>query len=394
VPSRATRRIVSTAVTALVAVSLAGVGLGSAAAAPSGQPACESVHPASKSAADIRKAVDTLTTCIAGLQKSADAAGRTSQVADEHYLTAKSAAAAAAKRYTVAQQVADAATAKALKSRARAAVVAANLARTSSADQAAGLILDGGGATRVLYRVSRMSQLSVQSTQIFTDAKADEHTAKVLESKASNAAASAQSAADSAQAAFEKAKRDAKAAKDVVNSQRHRQQALQAELAALLPRPSVRSSSSSSSGSGSGSGSGGSSSYSSNLPANASVAARVIAFARSQIGDPYVFAAAGPNAWDCSGLTMAAYAAAGIGIGGHTATGQYDLAAREGKLVSYANRQPGDLLFYTDGGGDMYHVTIYSGNGNMIEAPYEGQNVREVPVRGYQLVGQVARFSG
>ena len=70
------------------------------------------------------------------------------------------------------------------------------------------------------------------------------------------------------------------------------------------------------------------------------------------------------------------------------------VAASQGKLVSYANRQPGDLLFYTDGGGDMYHVTIYSGNGNMIEAPYEGQNVREVPVRGYQLVGQVARFSG
>jgi cell wall-associated NlpC family hydrolase len=42
----------------------------------------------------------------------------------------------------------------------------------------------------------------------------------------------------------------------------------------------------------------------------------------------------------------------------------------------------------------MYHVAIYSGSGNMIEAPYEGQNVREVPVRGYQLVGQVARFSG
>ncbi len=384
-PSRATRRIVSTTVTALVAVSLAGVGLGSAAAAPAGQPACESVHPASKSAADIRKAVDTLTTCIAGLQKSADAAGRTSQVADEHYLTAKSAAAAAAQRSIAAQKVADAATAKALRSRARAAVVAANLARTSSADQAAGLLLDGGGATRVLYGVSRMSQLSVQSTQIFTDAKSDERTAKLLESKASAAAAAAQSAADRTKAAFEQAKRDATAAKDVVNNQRRRQQGLQAELAALLPRPSV------SSGSASG---GGSSSGLANLPANASVAAKVIAFARSQIGDPYVFAAAGPNAWDCSGLTMGAYGAAGIGIGGHSATAQYDLAASEGKLVSYANRQPGDLLFYTDGGGDMYHVTIYSGNGNMIEAPYEGQNVREVPVRGYQLVGQVARFSG
>jgi cell wall-associated NlpC family hydrolase len=384
VPSRATRRIVSTTVTALVAVSLAGVGFGSAVAAPSPQPACESIHPASKSAADVRKAVDTLTSCVAGLQKSADAAGRTAQVADEHYLKAKAAADLASKQYDAAQATADAATEKALKSRARAAVVAANLARSGTADQAAGVLLAGGGATRVLYRVSRMSQLSVQSTQIFSDAKADEHTAKVLETKASTAAATAQSAADSTKAAFETAKQQAKAAKAVVNAQRSRQQALQAELAALEPKPSG--------GSGSSSGSG--ASQLANLPANASVAAKVIAFARAQIGDPYVFAAAGPNAWDCSGLTMGAYSAAGIGIGGHSATAQYDLAASEGKLVSYANRQPGDLLFYTDGGGDMYHVTIYSGNGNMIEAPYEGQDVREVPVRDYQLVGQVARFSG
>jgi cell wall-associated NlpC family hydrolase len=232
-----------------------------------------------------------------------------------------------------------------------------------------------------------MSQLSVQSTQIFNDAKADEHTAKVLAAKASTAADSAQRAADSTKAAFAKAKRDAQAAAAVVQNQRGRVQALQAQLAALAPRPTVTAASSSSSGA--------SASVSvASLPANASVAARVLAFARSQIGDPYVFAAAGPNAWDCSGLTMAAYGAAGIGIGGHSATAQYDLAASEGKLVSYANRQPGDLLFWTDGGGDMYHVAIYSGGGNMVEAPQEGENVREVPVRTYQLVGQVARFSG
>ncbi|MCU1473070.1 NlpC/P60 family protein [Amnibacterium sp.] len=382
----AVRRIVSTTVTALVAVGLAGFGLGSAEALQAPQPVCQTIHPASKNAADVRAAVGKLSSCLDGLQKASDAAGRTAQVADEHYLKAKASSVAAGKRYTTAQQVAAAATAKALKSRARAAVVAANLARSSGADQAANLILDGGGATRVLYKVSRMSQLSVQSTQIFHDAKSDEHTAKVLAAKASNAAVSSQRAAGTAKAAFTDAKQKAKAAASVVAQQRSRQRSLQAELTALeAPRPSA------SSGSG---GSGGSSVHLANLPANASVAARAIAFARGQIGDPYVFAAAGPSAWDCSGLTMAAYGAAGIGIGGHSATAQYDLAANEGKLVSYANRQPGDLLFYTDGGGDMYHVTIYSGNGNMIEAPYEGQNVREVPVRGYQLVGQVARFSG
>jgi cell wall-associated NlpC family hydrolase len=388
VRSRAVRRIVSTTVSALVAVGLTGVGLGSAEALQAPEPICQTIHPASKSAADVRAAIGKLTSCLAGLQKAADTAGRTAQVADEHYLKATATASAAAKRSTAADQVAAAATAKALKSRARAAVVAANLARSSGADQAANLILDGGGATRVLYRVSRMSQLSVQSTQIFTDAKSDERTAKVLAAKASTAAASSQAAADAAKAAFSDAKQKAKAAASVVAQQRSRQHALQAQLAALTPPPTVSSTASRSSSSSP------RSVQVTSLPSNASVAAQVLAFARAQIGDPYVFAAAGPNAWDCSGLTMGAYAAAGIGIGGHTATGQYDLAASEGKLVSYADRQPGDLLFYTDGGGDMYHVTIYSGNGNMIEAPYEGQNVREVPVRSYQLVGEVARFAG
>ena len=390
--SRAMRRIVSTTVTALVAVGLTGFGLGSAQALQSPEPVCQTIHPASKSAADVRAAVGKLTSCLDGLQRASDAAGRTAQVADEHYLKAKAAASAAAARYAAAQKVAAAATAKALRSRDRAGAVAASLARSGSADQAANLLLDGGGATRVLYRVSRMSQLSVQSTQIFDDARADEHTAKVLELKSADAAVSAEHAASSAKSAFADAKRKAAAAAAVVEQQRSRQRALQAQLAALeAPAPTVGGGSSGSGGSG---GSSGPSVHLASVPANASVAARVIAFARAQIGDPYVFAAAGPNAWDCSGLTMGAYAAAGIGIGGHSATAQYDLAASEGKLVSYADRQPGDLLFYTDGGGDMYHVTIYSGNGDMIEAPYEGQDVREVPVRGYQLVGQVARFSG
>jgi cell wall-associated NlpC family hydrolase len=134
-----------------------------------------------------------------------------------------------------------------------------------------------------------------------------------------------------------------------------------------------------------------SSARSTNLHSNASQAARAVAFARAHIGDPYVFAGAGPHSWDCSGLTMAAYASVGMDIGIHSATAQYNYAAIQGRLVSYANRRPGDLIFYTDGGGVMYHVAIYSGDGMMIEAPHAGVDVREVPVRTNQLVGQVAR---
>jgi cell wall-associated NlpC family hydrolase len=124
---------------------------------------------------------------------------------------------------------------------------------------------------------------------------------------------------------------------------------------------------------------------------NSAQAASAVAFARDQIGDPYRFAGAGPSSWDCSGLTMQAYASVGLGIGGHSATAQYALARSQGKLVPYAQVRVGDLIFYTDGGGDMYHVAIYSGSGLMIEAPYPGVPVREVPVRSPDRVAQVAR---
>lgn len=124
---------------------------------------------------------------------------------------------------------------------------------------------------------------------------------------------------------------------------------------------------------------------------NSAQAASAVAFARDQLGDPYRFAGAGPSGWDCSGLTMQAYASVGIGIGGHSATAQYALARTQGKLAPYSQVRVGDLIFYSDGGGDMYHVAIYSGAGLMIEAPYPGVPVREVPVRSADRVSQVAR---
>ena len=59
--------------------------------------------------------------------------------------------------------------------------------------------------------------------------------------------------------------------------------------------------------------------------------------------------------------------------------------------MPYSQAQPGDLIFYSSDGSDMYHVTIYSGGGRMIEAPYEGVPVREVGVRSYERVAYVAR---
>jgi peptidoglycan DL-endopeptidase CwlO len=119
-------------------------------------------------------------------------------------------------------------------------------------------------------------------------------------------------------------------------------------------------------------------------------ALRAVSFARKQIGDPYGYAKAGPTAWDCSGLTMRSYGAVKVGIGGHSATGQWKQAKREHRLVSYSHRKPGDLIFYGSP-GSVYHVAIYAGNGRMIEAPYPGKRVREVSVRSGGRLAQVAR---
>ncbi|MFJ5261375.1 NlpC/P60 family protein [Streptomyces sp. NPDC088387] len=98
-------------------------------------------------------------------------------------------------------------------------------------------------------------------------------------------------------------------------------------------------------------------------------AEKVLAFARAQAGKPYVWGATGPGSYDCSGLTQAAWKAAGVDIPRTT----YD-QVNAGTTVSVAAAQPGDLVFFYD---DVTHVGIYIGNGMMIHAPKPGTYVRE-----------------
>ncbi|MEL0135738.1 MAG: NlpC/P60 family protein [Aquiluna sp.] len=109
-----------------------------------------------------------------------------------------------------------------------------------------------------------------------------------------------------------------------------------------------------------------------------------IAFAKEQLGERYVLGGAGPNVWDCSGITMKSYAAAGVYIGWHSATAQYNVLAKQKKLVPFQNAQRGDLIWWsteTAFSGDKYHVAIYLGDGMMLEAPNPARTVRIVPVR-------------
>jgi cell wall-associated NlpC family hydrolase len=104
-------------------------------------------------------------------------------------------------------------------------------------------------------------------------------------------------------------------------------------------------------------------------------AAAAIAFARAQIGKPYVYAAAGPDAYDCSGLTMRAWQAGGVSMP-HYSGAQMAMFPQ----VSMDALQPGDLIFWGPGGSS--HVALYSGGGMVVYAPQTGSFVKEAPIYG------------
>lgn len=93
-------------------------------------------------------------------------------------------------------------------------------------------------------------------------------------------------------------------------------------------------------------------------------------YALSQVGDIYVWAAAGPTRWDCSGLTMRAFQKAGVSLP-HSSR----IQVRYGKAVSFGSVKPGDLLFF---GNPISHVSIYMGGGKMVQAPRPGKRVEVV----------------
>jgi cell wall-associated NlpC family hydrolase len=120
-----------------------------------------------------------------------------------------------------------------------------------------------------------------------------------------------------------------------------------------------------------------------NLPIPSDARAAIaVAFAKAQVGKPYIWAAAGPNAYDCSGLTMAAWGKAGVMMS-HGSRDQY---ASFPKVYSESQLEPGDLvMFYSD----MHHVGIYVGNGMVIHAgnPYSG--VQYIPMNEMPVTGMV-----
>jgi cell wall-associated NlpC family hydrolase len=112
-------------------------------------------------------------------------------------------------------------------------------------------------------------------------------------------------------------------------------------------------------------------------PAASTTGTKAITWARTQIGKPYAWGGAGPNSYDCSGLTMRAFEQAGRQLPRVTRD-QWKATTR----VSIDDMRPGDLLFWSSNGqpSGIYHVAIYTGEGMRLHAPSTGLKVEEVAV--------------
>ncbi len=118
--------------------------------------------------------------------------------------------------------------------------------------------------------------------------------------------------------------------------------------------------------------------------APADAAAQALSYARAHIGYSYVWAAAGPDSFDCSGLMLAAYASAGISIPHSSAT-----LSQMYTPVARADLRPGDLIFWYS---PVHHVAMYEGNGMMVHAQNPSVGVVETPVD--QWIGWGIPYSG
>lgn len=394
-------------------------------------PSWNDVQQAKSNVANQQAMIDNITTLIGNLQSSVDAARIASEKAAEAYFQAKDALEAATAKADDLQKQATDAAAKAKTSKMRAGLLASHLAKSGGGDVTTDLMLKGGGsgsaADKLLFQLGTMSKLTEQSKAVYDQATKDKNTADALTAQAKTAKTERESLAAEADKALAAAQSAQAAAQAALATQQQKSTELVAQLATLkntsaqteaayLQGEQVRQQQEAArkaaeeeqrrqqaaqqqaqqqqqnSGGGSAPSGGGSAPAAPAAPAapNGNVVQTAIAYARAQLGKPYIFGGEGPVGYDCSGLTMKAYAYAGLYIGSHSVNNQYYTAANRGQLVSYGSKQAGDLIFWGSGPGDFYHVGIYIGGGMMIAAPTEGDVVKVQSVWGspYRLVAR------
>jgi peptidoglycan DL-endopeptidase CwlO len=243
-------------------------------------------------------------------------------------------------------------------------------------------MLSSGSADEMLDRVGTLGTIADHDNELLAAAQQATEQADAAKAAAEKAATDAQTQVDqvaaqqddlNAQIADYQAQYDRlnAAEQEASRAQAERQHAAEAAAAAAASSAagaSSNASSSSSAGSSAAAPSSAAVAPSAPVAAGSGAGAQAVSSALAQLGKPYVWAAAGPGSFDCSGLIQYAYAAAGVSLP-HSSGAQ----AKLGTAVTRAQLQPGDIIaFYSP----VSHVGMYIGNGQMVHAPTSGDVVK------------------
>jgi peptidoglycan DL-endopeptidase CwlO len=247
-------------------------------------------------------------------------------------------------------------------------------------------MLSSKSADEMLDRVGTLGTIADHNNELLSAAQQATEEADAAETAATKATADAQALVDQvaaqqadldSQVAEYKAQYDRLSAEEKARAEAEAAAAAAAAAADAAARASqaasradrpTASSSSASSSSSSSSSAAPAPAASAPVVAGSGAAATAVNTAMAQLGKPYVWAAAGPSSFDCSGLVQYAYKAAGISLP-HSSSAQ----ASMGTAVTRAQLQPGDLIaFYSP----VSHIGIYIGNGQMVHAPTSGDVVK------------------
>ena len=327
---------------------------------------------------------------LADLSAQAEVLTTAAQIKAETFNQAQDAVDAMATKVKSLQTQVDSATAEANQAKRQLGQLAAQMYRDGAGGTSLNLFLNAGKADDLLYQLGASEKIAQQSDELYKKSIAKQQFAQSLTDQLSVAKTELAGKAKAAHDAFAEAQSAADALQAKVNENKALNRTFYSQLASLrntsadlerqravgLANEKLQQQ--------------GSADftapdlYTVGDPDTDKVET-ALAFAKDQLGEPYVLGGMGPRIWDCSGITKAAYAAAGIYIGTHSATNQFNTMAAAKKLIPLKELQRGDLMWYTKEpntfNGDKYHVVMFWSAGMMLEAPHAGATVRIVGIR-------------
>lgn len=365
-------------------------------------------YPSAAEVAAAKKSVSAKKAMIARIEKivqelavEANKLGRVAQIKAEAFNQAQDAVDAITAKVNSLQAQADAANAEADKAKAQLGQIAAQMYRDGTGGTSLNLFLNASVADDLLYKLGAQEKVAQQSDTIYNRSLAKQKYAQSLTDELAGAKTELATKAAAAKSLFVEAQTAASAVQSKVDENNRLNKTFYSQLAVLqntsaaLERQRAEGLAAEARQNA-----GTSKPVAPELyavgDANAAKVQIALDFAKAQLGERYVLGGMGPDIWDCSGITKAGYAAAGIYIGTHSATNQFNTMASARKLVPLSQAQVGDLMWYSESSsfnGDKYHVAYYLGGDMMLESPNPARTVRIVPLRYGELFPYAGRPS-